>query len=407
MKTPLPPRALKHRWGRLIAPTLGLLVLLPNLPAQDASESAPKNYTLFVGLDVEVPWQEAHRPIRRLVNRNRSAEIAVDGEFHEVSINRSETLRLKRQLKAGREPAVIANLNTIRTYSAGNDPFRRWTRATIAVQSQAAERMDMAQFEYTQASLGTTNPGMHATGVAEIEAKQASAMNALMGLVSSAPEYDYSEISQRLSHDLAVEPYDAIEAKFVLSSPVPITDVFMVLLADYTMPGAPNDKRRLIFTRTLGYVSSEPRQETVWAAGLPFGFELVDTRIYLYSFGEEIPTNLSEMTVGVTREEAVQLLTADHLARHRGKSAPPEPLWLTAPRNFRARLDPADLLPRSAVLHLDAEGRVTAVLNDAGQPLAITGLARRVLTETRFVPALEQGTPVAGTLKVELRKFLR
>lgn len=218
--------------------------------------------------------------------------------------------------------------------------------------------------------------------------------------------YDFGEISKRLPQDVAAEPYDAIEAKFELSSPVPVADVFMVLLADYTPPGQPDDKRRLIYTRNVGFLSPEPRQETVWVGGLPFGFELVDTRVYLYTFGEEIPTNLSEMAVGVTREEAVQLLLADHLARHRGQSAPPEPLWLTAPRNFRARLEPANLPPR-AVLHLDAEGRVTAVLDEAGQPLAITGLARRVLTETRFVPALEQGVPVAGTLRVELAKFLQ
>src|SRR5690606_38984250 len=119
--------------------------------------------------------------------------------LHEVSINRSETIRLKRSLKVGRQPASIANFNTIRTYSPGNDPFRQWARVQVAVESQNNERLDMAQFNYTQSTLSTVNPEMHAQMVASIEAMQKNAVNNLLNQTNKTPDYDFGQISQRMT----------------------------------------------------------------------------------------------------------------------------------------------------------------------------------------------------------------
>src|SRR5690606_9957650 len=97
-----------HR--RLAHLGIAVVALLPmNLAAAD-NTSPVDGYHMFVGMDVELPFEGELHPMRRLVNRNRDAEIVVDGTPHHVSINRSETMRLKRGLKVGRARAHIGEL---------------------------------------------------------------------------------------------------------------------------------------------------------------------------------------------------------------------------------------------------------------------------------------------------------
>ena len=365
-------------------------------------------YRMFVGMDVEVPLNGELRPMRRVLHRNRDAEVVVEGAIHHVSINQSEVLRLKKGLKIGRIPVEVQEFDARRAYSYANDPYRRNVQVQMAVQSQADERSDLAQFQHTQATLGNTfsREKMSGATAAALEARMAAADASLMNHTNSAPVYNFGELRHRLTADMAKEEFDAIEATFLLSSAEPVADVHLVFVADYNLPDKKDELRRLVYVRAIGALSQEPRHERIWVQGLPTGYQLQESTVHLYTWGEELPTNFSEKPVDLTYDQAVQVLLAEHQMQHRNATRPAEPIWVTAPANFRARLDPT-LLPAEAQLRIDENGRVIDLLDGDGQPLPLSGFARRVLTETRFYPALEKGTAVASTLRIELPQFLQ
>lgn len=401
----IPTAHLLHSGGPRCA---AVLLLLPSLVA--AQEQAPSTaYQMFVGMDVEVPFDGRLHPMRRLVNRNRDAEIIVNDTAHQISISESEILRLKRGLKISRARATIGDLQTRPAYSWGNDPWRQGVRAQMAIESRAGELMDQAQFRYTQAvtAAGVINEQTaRPETVAGRDAMMAAAEADLVRTAQQQPLFDLGDLSHRTVAEMEAEQYDAIEATFEVSAPEQVADVDLVLVANYTVPGRKEEYHRLVYTRALGTIGPDPRTERVWVQGLPRGFALQTTAVHLYSWGDEIATNLSEKAVPLTDEQALGLLLTEHLTRHRGQTVPARPLWLTAPPNFRALLD-VTALPARARLRIDETGRVLEVLAEDGGALGVTGLARRVLTETRFLPALHEGAAVASTLEVELARFLQ
>ena len=393
------------RLVRGLAPVV--LLMGAALPSPGQAPASSATFRLFVGLDVEVPFEGEMRPMRRVVNRNRDAEIVANGRVHEVSINRAETLRLKRGMKIARSLAYIENFETNRAYSAANDPYRQSVRAQIAVESQMAERTDLAQaMAVRQLSDGVPNENTaHANTIANRDARLAAADAALMRQVNTTPHYNYGELTKRMSQDLAAEQYDALESVFEINAPDPVADVHLVLVVDYTMPGKKDELRRLVYTRAIGAIGPEARRERIWVQGLPLGYEIKESKVYLYSWGEELATNFSEKPVDLGFDQAVEIMLADHRARHRQSTVPAEPIWLTAPSNFRALIDPAEL-PDEITIAIDADGRVSSVTMPASAS-SLSRLPRRVFTETRFLPALENGTPVASTLRVRPAEFLR
>src|SRR5690606_30829729 len=119
-------------------------------------------------------------------------------------INRSEIMRLKRGLKIGRATAQIENLETVRSYSIGNNPFMQAARTEMAVQTQAMERMDQAHGSLVYASLGAVNE--NAADPRTVAAQQAimdGAETNLMGQINRKPVYDYTQLSHTTASALA------------------------------------------------------------------------------------------------------------------------------------------------------------------------------------------------------------
>ncbi len=106
---------------RLLPLGVSLLIGASNLAAQapDRDEARTTNpaasqYQLFVGLDLEVPWKDEFRPIRRALNRNLGVEIHADGALHRVLLERVGNVRMRHELKLSRAPISIVGLNTER-----------------------------------------------------------------------------------------------------------------------------------------------------------------------------------------------------------------------------------------------------------------------------------------------------
>jgi hypothetical protein len=389
---------------RAAAGGLGLLVSV-------AAASPERHYQLFVGLDLEVPWQEGFQPVRGVYNQQRGVEILVDGEKRRVLIDRADSLRMRRELKVGPAPAEIANLRAERVYSPLNDPARKWMSAQITMASQHEVQMQEAQGEVTRRALEFVNPGQYAspdspTGDAfqDLMNRQSDAEN-FMARAAAPALSDPMGAANRMANEQARDLYDAIEVVFDVSAVDIIADAYVVMLANYKVAGRP-ENYRFIYTQSIGTVDTRPRKVRLWSGGLPMGYELLDTVVHLYSYGMEIPTNLSDKSVTVSEEQALRVLTASHLNTNRGRTLPARPLWQTAPPNFRARLDFRHL-PATVRLDIDSDGKVTAVRDEQGEPLPVRGLLRDVLVSTRYLPALAEGTPVASTLSIEPARFLQ
>src|SRR5690606_11046771 len=95
------------------------------------------------------------------------------------------------------------------------------------------------------------------------------------------------------------------------------------------------------FHHPVGRLDLTPRKVRILQAGLPAGFELIDTDIYLFNRGEEIATNLSERRIDLTLEEVRQYLMLDHVANHRNETLPARPVWSIAPAGLWAAEDRA------------------------------------------------------------------
>ena len=402
MKTPrLLPRP--DLFGRLLSGLL--LVGAPLVPAALHAASSSNQYQLFVGLDLEVPWKEGFRSVRNAVNRNLGVEIEADGELHRVRLERAGNLRMRRELKVSRAPVKIEGLNTERCYSMWNDPARTWMRAEITMESQTEVQLQ----EVTHDLLGMNNlvitEGFIPAAVKEAlrDAQFQKAEDQYMRI--SRPKLTDQGWADRINQELDAEQFDAIEAIFDVSAAETIADAYVVLLTNYKVPGR-TEPYRFIYTQAIGTVDSRPRRVRLFSDGLPPGYEIIDSSVHLYAYGTEYASNLSEKAVDVSMEQAIDLLIASHLSSNRGKTLRAQPIWQTAPANFRSRLD-IKALPRRATLEIDEKGRVQAVLDDDGQPLRLTGLAQSVLTDTRYLPALENGAPVASTLRIDPTKYFQ
>ena len=400
---------------RLLPLGVSLLIGVSNLAAQapDRGEARTTNpaasqYQLFVGLDLEVPWKDEFRPIRRALNRNLGVEIHADGALHRVLLERVGNVRMRHELKLSRAPISIVGLNTERCYSPWADPARKWMRAEITMSSQSDVQIQETTADMLRLDQQVLlEPSLGGPSLAELEAARAQreARYEQSLIVTTATNLGDRGWSNRLNTDLDQELFDAIEATFQVSAAETIADAYIVMLVDYRLPNQ-TKSYRFIYTQEIGTVDQNPRQVRLWSAGLPPGYELVETRIHLYVYGAEYASNLSDKAVTVSEEQAYTVLMAHHLGTHRDRTVDAVPIWETAPANFRARLDPRDL-PPIAELHIDPEGRVQQVLDGNGEPLRVVGLTRDVLTRTRFLPALENGTPVASVLRVNLPDFLR
>jgi hypothetical protein len=369
-----------------------------------AANPTPANdeVTVFVGLDLLVGPAELAQPIRRV--EGGRALIRSGDDIQSVPIRQLSDLQVKRAAKVGRRALTVSSFNVSRAYTVHSDP----ALAEMANQSRltglAMDMRDLAERQLINAqtpdSIPRDSPNYEET-VKEATARyQAVQVQYHQTRQLAERLSDTRLLSSRVQEADADARFDAISVSFRVASTELIPEAYVIFIAEVFDPIQPAHPRTFVHVRDIGSIEPDPKTVRIFHSGLPPGYEVLKTRLHVYSHGQELGSNLSEKSISLTPSELREYLTVEHLAAHVGDTLPPVPVWGTAPAGFLSSVRHEDA-QKPIAIEVDAEGRVLSLRADDLPPYIREGLL-----SLYFRPALNNGHPVPGHIAATLAELM-
>lgn len=399
MKTLQTPNSRLRRHALLASVSLGFVSF--TLAASPASDG--KDHVLFVGTDLSIKQDGQFYHVAR-ANKD-SFLIERDHALKEVRGSQASEIKVTRGVKLSSLSASIDNLKT-------ESVDRVAARAQLAamheqslLSDQAGDTADRLHGEMVRASAVALDPnamgGYGAVGAAASASQQAATASAyadaLPGLQSNiaAASTFFFEKSQR-------SETAEVELTFDVSSPEPIENAYLVVVANYTG----GDKvARQISARELKRVDSKPQHiKLVHPASLS-GLQFKKFDVGLYANNQEVATNLSEKRMPLTSDQAYKFFYIDYLTKHAGASKPPAAMLMTPRAEFRQHIGNAET-NRPIYATVDKNGGVVALSADEAGAEKLPASLATALEHVRFLPALQNGNPVDGRVKITLAQLV-
>lgn len=367
-----------------------------------APDTGPKPYSLFMGTDLSVERNKAFHRVKEV--SGSSFVITLNGRPEFIPGNRSGlNLKIEQALKLTPVSATLANVSGVRAYTPNNDPERKWLRKQsemsmiLAEQAAASQQQSMKSRMLPQGGDGPNRFNPYDTPDAQRNLSQDQ--QALQGSLNDAGD------SIGLAKDeLAEENFDAIEIKFDVSSPRPLNNPYVVVIARYRSKNTPaGTARNWIYAKSLDPIDTQPQKIRLLEGGFPLGFILEDYKVHLYNQGKEVATNVSSKRVELTRDEAYQYLLIDYIGSHKGATLPAAP----ALANFTA--DAVNQLSggqaqKQLFVRVSVDGLPGGVFADQSCSEVVQDpKIESLVKDIRFKPALEKGKPVEGVARVRLQ----
>jgi len=398
-------------------PRRALFFLPCLLVAAWADQPASKTVTLFMGMDLAVQREAS---FHRVVDVNGSElKIKIGKKEFFVPTRRQLTgLKVDYGLKLAQTKVQLDGLQSGPSYTPLNDPVRKFNAASGAAGGAAAVR-DLAYGRMIQAeiSLAAANNALSQTpetsasrGAVEAAFESASAeYSAGAQQAETGNEFEMSQqfntgaYADKMQGEIAEGNYDAMEVSFRVSSPVELTEPYMVILFKYRERDAKEgDVGMLIHAKQLERIGPKSKYIRVREGGLPVGFKFVDCTVHIYNHGEEVATNLSAKSVELTHEEAQQYLVIEHMGAHKQGTVPAAVVPGGLSAAMRGRLT-AGQLERTCYAKISKDGTLLGVYLDESGNMALSDpLVADALAESFFKPALVNGKPVEGIARVRL-----
>jgi hypothetical protein len=389
---------------------LAVCLCLPlALAAADEKTSAPKTHVLFLGADLSVQHDKKLYRVEDVTGSALKIKIGRDDILVPTRMG-PVALQVNAGLKLASAAVQLDDLKSGAAYTYANDPMRKLEEANsnaIAV----ADAQDMAQAQMARAEETLSAAQNSAANSREPATAARDLANARQGMESAQRQLNASAVTSlsdrpnlgagALRAAKAEGNYDAMEVAFKVSSAVELDRPYMVVLFRFHDPAAkPGTNGLVIHAQAMDPIDSKPRYVRVLRGGLPPGFEFVDCTVHIYNRGEEVATNLSAKRVDLTRAETQMYMVMEHLGAHKGATLPAILVPGSLRRAQRQGLSSAQLTrtffaqvaPDGALLGAFADEACVTPLNDPA--------AEAALREVFFVPALDQGKPVAGVARV-------
>jgi len=273
-----------------------------------------------------------------------------------------------------------------RAYTPQNDPRAKWSSSRAALSTMRSDDRELAEMQY----LVTQN--------------SSSAATTLSNALNSEPNLDVQNggsVDEKIQDELDKNLFDAVQYEFVVSSPRPIPHPYVIIITDVNEEGKADSESSHIYIRQLGPIDNEPGKVTILQGGFPPGFVLEKYQIHLYDNGSEIPTNLSENKIGMTRSEVFGYLESEYVKAHKGQSI----AAVVIPNSSKVRLKNVvgvETLHSRVDIKVGKDGAVQEFsLEDAGQA-PIPDAVGSFLRDLRFYPALDNGVPIDASVTVRL-----
>ncbi len=217
---------------------------------------------------------------------------------------------------------------------------------------------------------------------------------------------DVGVMVDKMQGELDKKLFDAMEVTFRVSSPHPLHNPYIVIVAQYhEQQEKPGVAHNWIFAAQLDPIDNEPRRIRILRGGLPLGFELEKFQVHLYDHGNEIATNVADKRVPLTKDEAFEYVLIDYLGHNKGATLPPAPAMGRLPPGFYTWLVNSRL-QSTYFVKVDKTGRVTeAFFDEACQKKIDDPYLADAITHLLFKPALENGKPIDAVARLNLHQL--
>lgn len=361
-----------------------------------------RDHHLFVGAVLYIDQDGEMTPVKKL--RGNSALIANPTPDY-LPIARTRGLNYQMSTKVSATMAKIHDLASGEITAPDMGAFRDQARLQMFLDQQG----DLMEAEQTQleSEISQASDLAQTGATAEIRndaANQAASLSSELGGLerdmtslsdmADATQFDPSGVR---TED---EQEKAIEVTFLVSSEREISDAYaFIAVRILTNEGFGN----ITFHEHIGRVTDKPRRVTAMKPGFRPGLEIKETQVFLFSNGEEIPTNQSDKHLALTREEAREFLLLSHISDNRRQTIPAQPAWELAPAELIAASDSNSLAFHLSV-EVDAKGQVREVKQ--GNQIVPKHVVEMVQKLT-FRPALQNGEPVPSTVTVNLADYFK
>ncbi|MCF3651432.1 hypothetical protein [Synoicihabitans lomoniglobus] len=358
-------------------------------PRVVTSRVAPETtHHLYVGVDLYLPHDNEMMRVKNVLGRASLVETE-DGRLEEM--DQTTGFRWKLVPKVCRLAATVEDLKWEAAFSPRNDPKRQQVGRQTNIMNYQQDRLNEIDVPTIVGSVRDMGGQITAERVNTVmeESNTLDAMN--------SQDFNNKELESRVRQN----GHDAIQLTFKISSPETMAHAFLVARA--RLRGPEGQLSDINFHREIGAVGPTPRKILHLQTGMPAGYEILDVKIHLFNNGKEFASNLSEKRFDLSAAEARQYLLLDHTANHRNETLPAQPVWELAPAELRATSRPADVDFKVSV-DVDAEGFLTAIHpTEAILPDHVGAM----IAQLDFLPALQNGQPVASTAVVNLADYFR
>lgn len=365
-------------------------------------QEATRDHHLFVGADLFVYRDGEMKHVKKM----RGDSVLIENPDPDyLPLSRTRGLTYQMNTKVSATIAQIDSLEAHKTYAPNMEAMLEQAKLQIFLSQQAdimAAEQNALQSEINEAS------ALAQSGETDEIRTEASVLEGnLMGEMSDLQSTmgNFSDIAE--ATQLEPEGFgdqagqeDAVEVTFKVSSDREISDAYVFVVVRIL---GDTGYEELSFHEHIGRVTTKPRLVSVMQPGFEPGFDIKETRVYLYSNGEEIPTNTSDKHYGLTKEEAHEFLLLSHMGDNRRQSIPAKPAWELAPPALIAAKDRGSLAYTVRV-ELDAQGRLVEIKKDNQ---IVPDHVLELVQQLTFLPALQNGEPVPSSLTVNLADYFK
>jgi hypothetical protein len=396
MKSPKTPHAPHHR-AAVVAASFAAIV---SLAVSAVAAPAVKDHILFVGTDLDVKEGSA---FYHVVGATKdSLKIEKDHQLADVRIGQGANIRVNKGVKLSTLSATISNVATESVDRASARAQLEAMQTSLMLQETASSDVDLAYGQVAIYSGAGVNADLAPESYKNLQAykqgaddRYSAALNRMDPVSGGSNTY----LIDRLEGHEQTE----VQLSFDVASPEPLDHAYIVVVANY---GSGDKIARQISARQFDRIGSRPQHVTMSHAAAVGGLPFAKFDVALFADGQEVATNLSEKQMPLTTDEAYQFFLIDYLSSHQKATLPPAPMLMTPRPEFRRAVQDADV-NRPVYATIAKTGNVVTISADAAGKEDLPAAMKSALQNVRFMPALKDGSPVDGHLKVTLAEIVR
>jgi hypothetical protein len=387
-------KELKMTVARCLIPAL--IACGAGMTAKAGAQTAPKQYTLFMGANISVDLDKGIYPVRDV--NGSSWVVDMNGQQKVVSGKEGPiNLKIVPFMKLTEVSATIADFKRAGTYTYANDPAVKLTKgmsqaAGVGASYQAAANQESA-INPTFITAGASDTSTTATNILAQNSAGDASQTSQAGAVASVAFQGKQETSG----------FDAMSVEFEVSSAKPLEDPYVVTMTRFHPPGSePGTVQSLVYAKAIDPIGATPTKVSFSEEGFPQNYEVVDFQLHLYNGGIEVATNVADKREVMTPDQAFDYVKRTYIEAHKGDTLHAVPVMGELPADLASHLE-GGKYPGTIYVRVTRDGLAGDAFSDmaCSQKIQDPYLVS-VVRNIRFKPALADGKPVEGVASVSL-----